>query len=196
MSQEDSFFFSFVKKFEASKQATIKKIYSSVLNWNMSSPSKFTECNGNSESNSIKKHWNHIIHNWEEKLTPFLLLFWQAQMEGFTKGIKIGPNLEQKAKKGSCYTKDPTKELEERKRFGIAAAAREILKEMLSLPLYMYQKQEHPIFQAWFTSKILKRSMLGQCRRECWGQQPSLHDLLIIWILKNKEQYHENIRKQ
>jgi hypothetical protein len=42
----------------------------------------------------------------------------------------------------------------------------------------------------------LKRSMLGQCRRECWGQQPSLHDLLIIWILKNKEQYHENIRKQ
>jgi hypothetical protein len=54
----------------------------------------------------------------------------------------------------------PAKELEERKRFGIAAAAREILKEMLSLPLYMYQKQEHPIFQFWFTSKILKRSML------------------------------------
>jgi hypothetical protein len=53
----------------------------------------------------------------------------------------------------------PAKELEERKRFGIAAAAREILKEMLSLPLYMYQKQ-HPIFQFWFTSKILKRSML------------------------------------
>jgi hypothetical protein len=65
-------------------------------------------------------------------------------MEGFTKGIKIGPNLEQKAKKGSCYTKDPTKELEERKRFGIAAAAREILKEMLSLPLYMYQEQRTP----------------------------------------------------
>jgi hypothetical protein len=51
------------------------------------------------------------------------------------------------------------KELEERKRFGIAAAAREILKEILSLPLYMYQKQEHPIFQFWFPSKILKRSM-------------------------------------
>ncbi|KAL9351030.1 hypothetical protein Peur_058285 [Populus x canadensis] len=65
-------------------------------------------------------------------------------MEGFTKGIKIGPNLEQKAKKGSCYTKDPTKELEERKRFGIVAAAREILKEMLSLPLYMYQEQRTP----------------------------------------------------
>jgi len=54
----------------------------------------------------------------------------------------------------------PGKELEEKKRFGIAAAAREILKEMLSLPLYMYQKQEHPIFQAWFTSKRSKRSML------------------------------------
>jgi len=35
------------------------------------------------------------------------------------------------------------------KRFATAAAqAREILKEMLSLTLYMYQKQEHPIFQA------------------------------------------------
>jgi hypothetical protein len=54
----------------------------------------------------------------------------------------------------------PAKELEERKRFGIAAAAREIFKEMLSLPLYMYQEQEHPKFQAWFTSKILKKSML------------------------------------
>jgi hypothetical protein len=53
------------------------------------------------------------------------------------------------------YTTTPAKELEERKRFAIAAAAaREIL------TLYMYQKQEHPIFQAWFTSKILKRSML------------------------------------
>jgi hypothetical protein len=52
----------------------------------------------------------------------------------------------------------PAKELEERKRFGIAAAAREIFKEMLSLPLYMYQEQEHPKFQAWFTSKILKKS--------------------------------------
>jgi hypothetical protein len=56
--------------------------------------------------------------------------------------------------------KNPAKELEERKRFAIAAAAaREILKEMLSLTLYMYQEQEHPIFQAWFTSKILKRSI-------------------------------------
>jgi hypothetical protein len=59
---------------------------------------------------------------------------------GIHKGIKIGPNLEQNAKKVGCYTKDPAKELEERKRFGIAAAAREILKEMLSLPLYMYQE--------------------------------------------------------
>jgi len=51
--------------------------------------------------------------------------------------------------------KTPAKELEERKRFAIAAAAaaREIL------TLYMYQKQDHPIFQAWFTSKILKRSI-------------------------------------
>jgi hypothetical protein len=40
--------------------------------------------------------------------------------------------------------KTPAKELEERKRFAIAAAAaaREIL------TLYMYQKQDHPIFQA------------------------------------------------
>jgi len=50
--------------------------------------------------------------------------------------------------------KTPAKELEERKQFAIAAAAaREIL------TLYMYQKQEHQIFQAWFTSKILKRSI-------------------------------------
>jgi hypothetical protein len=79
-------------------------------------------------------------------------------MEGFTQGIKIGPDLEQNAKKVGWYTKDPAKKLEERKRFGIAAAAREILKEMLRLPLYMYQQQEHPIFQAWFTSKRLKKS--------------------------------------
>jgi hypothetical protein len=40
--------------------------------------------------------------------------------------------------------KTPAKKLEERKRFAIAAAAaaREIL------TLYMYQKQDHPIFQA------------------------------------------------
>jgi len=62
-------------------------------------------------------------------------------MEGFTKGIKIEKrNLLLFSSSFGCYTKDPAKELEERKRFGIAAAAREILKEMLSLPLYMYQE--------------------------------------------------------
>jgi hypothetical protein len=49
-----------------------------------------------------------------------------------------------KRKESRLLYNSPAKELEERKRFGIAAAAREILKEMLSLPLYMYQEQRTP----------------------------------------------------
>jgi len=78
---------------------------------------------------------------------------------GIHRGHHNCPKPVAKRKESWLVYNNPAKELEERKQFGIAAAAREILKEMLSLPLYMYQKQEHPIFQAWFTSKISKRSM-------------------------------------
>jgi len=53
----------------------------------------------------------------------------------------------------------PAKELEERKRFGIAAAAREILKEMLSLPLYMYQKLKNEIQDLIIKKEIENKKM-------------------------------------